>query len=304
MSEQDMASSKSFPEGSDSAAISGAGMMLRAAREAQGLHIETLAVSLKVPVKKLEALEADRLDLLPDTVFVRALASSMCRALKIDAAPVLAALPQSHAPKMKSDAAGLNTTFEDGSGGYGRALRSYLSQPLGITIAVLLVGILVVIFLPVTTSEKNTALVLTEDKSESAPVAPGAVDVNPASDQSPLSQSPSAPLTLVDTSQMQSSVPGAQPIAAAAQATSQAVSESAGVLALHALGSSWVQVVDAKGVVQLRKTLTKDETIIVSGALPLAVVLGRADLVSVRVRGQALDAVSLAKDNVARFEVK
>ena len=54
-----------------------AGALLRQAREAAGLHVAALAVSLKVPVKKLEALESDRLDLLPDAVFARALASSM-----------------------------------------------------------------------------------------------------------------------------------------------------------------------------------------------------------------------------------
>ena len=43
-----------------------AGALLRSAREAAGLHIAALAVSLKVPVKKLEALEQDRMDLLPD----------------------------------------------------------------------------------------------------------------------------------------------------------------------------------------------------------------------------------------------
>ena len=37
-----------------------AGALLRAAREASGLHIAALAVAMKVPVKKLEALEADR----------------------------------------------------------------------------------------------------------------------------------------------------------------------------------------------------------------------------------------------------
>ena len=54
-----------------------AGAMLREARELEGLDIAALAVSLKVPVKKLEALEADRFDLLPDTVFARALAASV-----------------------------------------------------------------------------------------------------------------------------------------------------------------------------------------------------------------------------------
>ena len=48
--------------------------MLRAAREAQGLHIAALAASIKVTQRKLEALEADRYDELPDATFTRALA--------------------------------------------------------------------------------------------------------------------------------------------------------------------------------------------------------------------------------------
>ena len=77
-----------------------AGALLRAARETAGLHVAALAVSMKVPVKKLEALEADRFDLLPDAVFVRALASSVCRNLKIDPAPILSRLPHQHVPRL------------------------------------------------------------------------------------------------------------------------------------------------------------------------------------------------------------
>jgi cytoskeleton protein RodZ len=51
-----------------------AGALLRQARERSGLHIGALSVSLKVPVQRLEALEADRYDLLPGPVFIRALA--------------------------------------------------------------------------------------------------------------------------------------------------------------------------------------------------------------------------------------
>ena len=53
-----------------------AGGLLREARQASGMHIAALAVALKVPVSKLEALEADNFGALPDTVFVRALASA------------------------------------------------------------------------------------------------------------------------------------------------------------------------------------------------------------------------------------
>ena len=71
-----------------------AGALLRAARERQGLHIAALAAAIKIPQRKLEALEADRFDELPDATFTRALALTVCRALKIDPAPVLAQLPQ------------------------------------------------------------------------------------------------------------------------------------------------------------------------------------------------------------------
>lgn len=71
-----------------------AGAWLRNARQQRGLHIAALAVMLKVPQAKLEALEADRYDELPDATFARALATAVCRALKIDAGPVLALLPR------------------------------------------------------------------------------------------------------------------------------------------------------------------------------------------------------------------
>lgn len=72
-----------------------AGVLIRRAREAAGVHIAALAVALKVPVRRLEALEADRYDLLPDAVFARALASSVCRSLKIDPGQILPLLPKS-----------------------------------------------------------------------------------------------------------------------------------------------------------------------------------------------------------------
>ena len=43
--------------------------------------------------QRAEALEADRYAELPDLTFTRALAHTVCRALKVDAEPVLAKLP-------------------------------------------------------------------------------------------------------------------------------------------------------------------------------------------------------------------
>src|SRR4051794_28281465 len=67
-----------------------AGRLLREAREARRMPIAALASAIKVAPRKLEMLEADRFDQLVDPTFARALAQTVCRSLKIDAAPVLA----------------------------------------------------------------------------------------------------------------------------------------------------------------------------------------------------------------------
>ena len=85
-------------------------VLLRQAREAAGLHIAALAAALKVPVKKLEALEGGRSDELLDATFARALAASVCRQLKIDPTEVLALLPLAGGSRLGEDQA-LNTPF-------------------------------------------------------------------------------------------------------------------------------------------------------------------------------------------------
>jgi cytoskeleton protein RodZ len=56
--------------------------------------------------------------------------------------------------------------------------------------------------------------------------------------------------------------------------------------------------------VVLRRTLTAGEVAGASGVLPMAAVVGRADATQVQVRGKAFDLNAVARDNVARFEVK
>ncbi len=94
-----------------------AGAMLRAAREKRGLHIAALAASIKVSPRKLEALESDRYGELPDLTFTRALAQTMCRALKIDAEPVLARLPRAgDMPKLAQVGGSINAPLRNPHG--------------------------------------------------------------------------------------------------------------------------------------------------------------------------------------------
>ncbi|MEO7940160.1 MAG: helix-turn-helix domain-containing protein, partial [Burkholderiaceae bacterium] len=123
-----------------------AGTLLREAREAAGIHVSALAASLKVPVKKLEALEADDLDQLLDSVFARALAATVCRTLNVDPEPVLARLPQMHTPHLRVGSQAPPVRL-DNRGSRASGFRGLPRSALYLT-ALLLVGAVVVSMLP------------------------------------------------------------------------------------------------------------------------------------------------------------
>ena len=124
------------------------GAMLRAARESAGLERSALAMALKVSVRKLEALEDDQFDQLPDLVFARALASSVCRTLKVDARDILARFPQTHAPRLHNDDSGLNTPFRTPADLARTPWLDRLSRPMVLTALAILLGAIVIIFFP------------------------------------------------------------------------------------------------------------------------------------------------------------
>lgn len=91
-----------------------AGALLREARLACGMDLSELARVLKVPERKLEALEADRYAELQSMTFVRALALSACRAMRADAAPVVARLPQhDYVAVLDAASVSLNRPFQE-----------------------------------------------------------------------------------------------------------------------------------------------------------------------------------------------
>lgn len=297
----------------DSVAQASAGAMLREAREAQGLHIATLAVSLKVPVKKLEALEADRYDLLLDIVFVRALAASVCRNLKIDPNPILDRLPATVVPSLKTDEAGINTPFRLSGERSGLSFWDQLSRPLVLAVLVLLVGVLVLVFFPFDqlanrSSEPKSGMAdVTSPLSIPAPTRASEV-VAEAPAPVPLSSlalsSSDAPLAMSPATAASVAVSTLPVASAAVSANVPGSGAATGIVVFKAHGSSWLEVVDASGIVQVRKTLSNGEVVGVSGVLPLSAVVGRSAAMEVEVRGKPFDLARYAKDNVARFEVK
>lgn len=308
----------------DQAAVAGpgGGAMLRAAREQAGVHIASLAVMLKVPVARLEALEAERFDLLPDPPFVRALVGSVCRILKIDPIPVLARFPQRAAPRLGADVRRTNgASFRTRSSppaslaGIGNGLR----HPGFWVVVILLLAAAALMLVPsarlsewvqAVTGPRAAATATAQLPVGASPDT--AADATPASAEPPVAAvAPLGPESTRDAAALVEPAPApAGPVvptpaapAVAAAAPAPAVAAD-GLVSFTSNAQSWVRVTDSKGANVFEKVLQPGVAQSAGGNPPLSVVIGNAGATTVQVRGQAFDLSAITRNNVARFEVR
>lgn len=298
-----------------------AGQIIREARVQKGLHLAVLSVNLKVPVRQLEALEADQYDLSKGPVFVRALASSVCRQLQMDPTMVLSLLPQSadRMPLQKptledlSPATHLKTDIQS-------FLRSIPLQTVAIAAAMLCL-IAALLWMP----SPSTWTWLKSDSPNVTPVEPPVPVMPPQSEASaeqpaeaippansvpstvaPGSQSVSQSVIAGSTQAAVVSVPAdAKPVAPAPVPAALAPSSAAGsVMEFTATNDSWIEIRDGKNKVLWSRVVHAGERAQVQFPPPMNVVVGRAHVVNVTYKGQPFDLTPYTKVTVARFEVK
>ena len=271
-----------------------AGAMLRAAREAHGVRLAALAASLKVTPAKLDALERDDWAALPDIVFARGLAAAACRALGLDAAPVLAKLPQSRVQSLMAAQQSLQTKMPQSS---AARLDVSVARPtwywMGL-VGVLLLAALLALFYPQLQQWSSAHI------AASAPVPEPAT---PDAAEPVVSPSASSESAALDTAA--ASAASIQQDTVAAPAVTPAP-EPAAPLKIRATHDTWVQVKEPKGKVIFEKTLKSGQEQEISGTPPWRVVIGNAKSgVEVQVHGEPLDlAAIVGKGTIARFEVK
>ena len=291
-----------------SASAASAGRLLKQAREAQGLHLAALASAIKVSPQKLELLEADRYDQLLDATFTRALAQTVCRSLKIDAAPVLALLPRPGANRLGEFGRNLNTPFHEAQGSAAGSDWRGLARPAVSGPLLLLVIAAGVYLMPhgwLGTSE--TRRVAPRDPVEpptsstvTSPVGTVVGAVRPANmpdAQAPVSTP--APSESVVTAAMSAppNVPASNGAPAAAAATPK-------LLQVHVSAQSWVEVIDVRGQSLLSRVIQPGENVELDGTVPLKVKIGNAAATQLVFRGQAFSLAPFTRDNLARLELK
>lgn len=319
-----------------SAPLPTAGQLLKQAREASGLHIAALAVALKVPTRKLEALEADRYEDLSGITFVRALSSSVCRHLKIDPQPVLERLPQGERPALVKVDDGINTPFRKPG---EMVTLSETWQKLRITViavVALLLGSVLIYSIPSawfnrpvkpaeTQVEVKPGVVTEPVQALSGPVAASQpVEVSGAASASVSQPVPGSVTPVASAPVAAAPVPVLAPAAAVALPATSPVGitktvmtkqtitapfaaftakPSAEVLLLEAKADSWVEVLDRDGQQLVRRVLKAGEKMPVSGMTPMNITIGNADKTVVSVRGKSFDLSKVSRENIARFSV-
>ncbi len=280
-----------------------AGQMLKQARLDAGLHIAALAVSLRVPVKRIEALENGQMDLLPDMVFVRALTSSICQALKIDAQPILDKLPKAALPRLNRDDVAINTPIGANNTRNNVWIFSILTSPLLLGVLFLCAAAAGVYFwpkstavvaVPVATSSK-AAIDVGVSQAKEIQVANESVVASSLTSSVGSNANANAPVS-VPVNGDTANAPKVDSVVNASLATDN-------IVTFKASGETWVEVKSASGTSLFKKLLNAGETAGTSGAVPMTVIVGRADVTQVEVRGKSINLVPIAKSNVARFEV-
>ena len=300
----------------DASEARSAGAMLRAARERQGLHIAALAAAIKVPQAKLEALEAGRYDELTDATFVRALAQSVCRVLKIDAKPVLDLMPSARTTTLDRVEPVRRTPFHDKPGREEPSEPRMWHQPVFWIVTVLLVAAAGFVLWPQRPDAWSSWLAKVPGFGSSGeaakPSSPAATQAKPAVPLPP-APAPAAPASapeVVATPAPMSPAPTSTPVvtetvhSAPAPALAAPVDAPAGVVVVRASEPSWVEAHDARGNVLLSRTLLPGESVGLDGALPLKLVIGNATATEVTLRGKRVTLGQPNRDNVVKLELK
>jgi len=264
-------------------------LLLAQARQTAGLGLDALSLALKVPVRRLESLEAGRYEELPDMTFARALAMSVCRYLQIDAQVVLERMPSAHVARLGDQGALVGDTMYNTGEGLALSPVSVLRRPPVLVAMALLLAAALLYNLPEATD-------------------PTPVDAAPASKPAPVPAAPmTAPIPVTESSAAPAVVPVAPsppaPVAAPPAPAPVAPNRSV-VLRVSAQEETWLQVIRPDGRVLMDRLLQTGDVVDMGSAPPYTVVLGRASAAQVFVRGQAIPLAPHTRGDVARYEVK
>lgn len=295
---------ETLPGDADVAPAASAGAILAQARQAAGLSIEEVALQLKLAPRQVVAIEREDFAALPGRTFIRGFVRNYARLLKLDVAPVLAALPDEPVarPSERPLAAAASRSI-------GEMPRESRSRP-GIArwaIPLVLIAIVAVAafyeFARPPVPPKSVAA----PPAEPAPATAAPAPAPAAATDAATPPGGSSPTTTGSTTELSNPLAGAATAPPAAAPVPAVATETApparNLLVLSFRGSSWIEVRDRSGGVVLSLTGAGGTTREVAVTAPGDLVIGNAAVVDATWRGKPVDVAGIAKQNVARIRL-
>lgn len=266
------------------------GASLRAARQSQGYSLAEVAQVLKFGVRQLEALENDDYSTLQGATFLRGFVRSYARYLRLDEAPLLAALePQAPLAVAEMHVAD-SMNAEMPTGVQDPSKRIYWLAGF-----VLLLG--------------GVAWFAWQGQDTSAPAdkavepavelaAPASAAMSEASAEAAVAVAPTptviAPAVSADAAAPAAAMPAADTPSAASNPNERLVQ-------LSFSGVSWVEVRDANNRILYSGNSTPDSRQAVRGLPPFQLVIGNAQSVKLRYEDRSIDLQPYTRVDVARL---
>jgi len=274
------------------------GAVLAAARQAAGLMPADVAGQLRISLRQLVAIEADRYEELPGAVFVRGFVRNYARLLNLDPAPLLHALEPAlgvEVPLRAQQYAGSLPVH---------ARHSHIRLWVGLFVVLLLVVL------------GTAAYELWRGRSASQGVLPPVGESTPPPTppvelRAPAVAMEPVPLAPERVSQGPEAAAGTVVSAEASAAASipaaatppAATALARGRVELVFVADSWVEVRDRDGVI-FSATGAANTTRTVDGTPPLTVTIGNASGVRITYNQKPIDVAANANRNIARLTLE
>lgn len=284
-----------------------AGAQLAALREERGWTVEQVANQLNLASRQIQALEADNYAALPGMVIVRGFIRTYAKLLRVDPAPILAAIASDKAEPdaVLQDRGSLSTAFSETRISSGKSGGSS-SRLVMAGVALAIIAVLgfaaermgwIPLKEPASKTEEKAIAVEVPETAE--PVVSGSVV--PAETHSESASAPAQQATPEEkTVPVQTTMPPATDNVVAAPAVSP---DSKNALVFQVKEDSWVEIKRADDSVLVSRLFKAGTTEVFDVTSPVAMVIGNAAGVSVTLRGKPLD-VSGNSSNVARLNLK
>ncbi len=277
------------------------GAMLRKRRIALGLSQADVANVVKLPARRIEAMEQERWDELPDGPYLRGFLKNIARALNLDAATLIDRVDESLMRARNPDsilvAPGSTHAMLPRRSGPAEGRHSGRALVIGALVFAMIAALIAWSG----TDSFDRAVVAGKSWIEGrrAPVA-GSTSSSAVASPTPelktktelVQSSPTVPTSIASETELRDATsPNAGPVASNGNAAMQ----------FHFSEDAWVEVRGADGKVLLSRLNAAGTEQAVEGAPPFNLVVGNARAVRLSYRGQPVDLIPYTRDQVARF---